>query len=1415
MLNLKKKNSSNTAPSVSYRERFQESILAAVSEVIFAEEIGKSVHAVLAGIRRAFNADVFLFRRSGDSAELAEYLSNKTEEITELLRKAGIRLSPKKINLSGGRDKLFGSPFNEFGDLFPLIGDMTTSAACRKIQTELGVRWIASTSFEIDGRRFLILVLMPDKPPTLKEDLDHFSFLFKAGHYLSGLREKLRQLETRFDEQFVKVKNELREKESAHLYLFNEMTIAAAVLDDRGVVTEANEALKRLIGPGMNPLSQSFSSLLEEECRGDFTEFFVGVAAGQNASTSVSIAGRHFKTYLVTRKKADGERGISVVYLADDTSDVELQNGLGRTIDALRSEKELAERIASEAQSYSESIVKNSGFPIVVVSDGAVKLASSSVSDVFEIAEGERFDQFIARNGLNLPPDSEEGSEISDPKGRAFSVGRWKIGSEDFFVFDDITELRRIEKELARTSVESQELFNGILPTVVVRNGMISKRNDAFENAFGEFLNSDSSFDGFLRYLGESPEAFRKELESAGTIARTCRTTDRKYLKVSASISGDAVFLFFEDITEQESTRQELHDAQSLLNNLLESFAEEPIFIAENGVVRAANVAARNKLPVRLDERINPAKILEGIGIARSEDTGELNGRFYKVENVSLGTADVYRFRQVNQEVAQRAELERLKRRQDILRGLSSADRFEAILQYLGDLLKSDGRGSAKVVGTGVLQVGRGTADVYLMTLASGKMEPSLSLSLTESDVTAVEHGGFLTGIEVPDTTFMNVLSSGDSRLLLRSTAVGDARGFVSISLLSAGVSPEYLEELGLVLDAASSVAAGLHARLAAVKKFEDTGKVTRATVGLAGAGDGPFEEVARRVIDMLRQVFAAESAGIYSVDGPSMTKLISNGSLPESLSVPGIKFGSFTSISQLGPIEMGGTEGLYFATKSRPQKLAVLFRFLGVPPTLSELNAVSSLSLDILESRRTADLQAKAQTQLIANSRAISDFMMRISKAATADEVVKVLADSLISRKGDATIALQKDGAGFSDGHPMEVLGKDDGEYALFEADFRNAGLGVLAVRCAKDTLSRTMVELAVDKIRSLFAMRLPAVQTEIAGLQARLDRAKEEYARLRESIERVPASLRNARIGIDNVLSRLSFVQGDEKVMQEIRLHLASAAKEMSLDLGGSSRAQDELFEAVRASLMESTSSTGESPGIRIRNFETSVLTEFRTDQATFDLLRDLFSNFVLISGVKDCDILMMTAQPGPGEVAEGKAKRMGIRIRAGEGETPTGEAFSGSVSLRAIEEKLEKLGYRLDGNVSGNEITLDVFEMRAIETKQEGAVSALIVEDDKQLLEEESQSLLQVFSRLKVAGDAVEAAKILEAEKFAAAFIDLSLPSINGRELCRQVKKAQPQCVTILLTNREGEEKSEGVDHIALRPLEDDMIRKYIVR
>lgn len=1411
MLNLKKSKSTEAVKPASHQARFQEAFFAALSEIIFMDRPDDAVASIVSAVEKAFDCNTFLFTRSGGTAALATYSADNPERIADLFKKAGIRLSSDKIPLTGGRKKVFEVAFGEFDEIFQLLGDMTTSAACRKLQRELGAAILATASLKTNSSEMALLLLLREKPPTLREDLDRFVFLLKAASHLSDVNGRLQILQNRFDEQLVKLKGELREKESSHLHLFNEMALAAAVLDERGIIVEANDALRRLAGPGVQPEGQSFSSLIDEEARQEFVEFFVGAGAGESRTTSVEISGSHFRTYVVTRKKSDGGRGLSAVYLADDTSDVELHSELGRTIDALRSENESLKKGVHEAKEFSEESVRSAALQAMMVSNGAVEVLSRSMHEMFDVKEGQQFREFLSSNGLAAPGAADGVYEVVDNRGRALSVAHWDVAGRSFYTFRDVSEFRKIEEGLKKSTTESGRLFNSFLPTAAVSGGTLSRWNDMFESLFKEFLSSDRSFDGFLRYLGESPESFKSELRSGTIVMRMCRTTDRKYLNVSASLTEDTTFIFVEDITEQEVLKLQLRGAQGMLSNLLESFVDDPVFILEGGIVRAANVTARNKLSVRLDENVDPSKVLAGIGIARPEDTGELNGRFYKVESIPVGNSQVFRFRPVNQEITQRAEIEKMKRRHAIVRDIPTADKFEEILKSLGDLLAAEGYSAAKVIGTGTLQTSRGTADVFLLTAASGRIEPSLSLSLTESDATAVRHGGSFSGIEIPDSTLMNVISAGDSRLLLQSTAVGDVLGFASISFPSSGVQSQYMDDLAPVLKAASSVAAGLYARMSAERRFEESGKVTRAVVGLTGMGEGSFEEFSRRVTDLLRQVFSAESVGVYSLSGTSMSLAISNGNFPKDLSVPATKFGSLVPANQLESPDMKGAEGFYFAVKSRRQDLALLFRFIGVSPSTSELNAVASVSLDMLEGKRNSEEQAKISAQLLETSKVMSEFMVRLSKAGTPEAVVKVLAESLSAKMKEASVVLSPGNGGADVSRPMELVEKESTGSGIYEADFTSVGLGLLSVKCSGDPLSRTMVELSIDKIKSIFAMKLPALQAESATFRSRLDRAKEEQATLRESVDRVPVSLRNARIAIDNVLSRLSFVQGEEKILQEIRLHLAAAAKEMSVDLDSSSKSQNELFEAVRTALMNPARGGPGNIPAKIKSFETSSLAEFRTDQATFDLLRDLLSNIVMISGLRECDVLMATSQPGPGDAAEGKGKRVGLRLTGAENEAVDQDKIEGSASIRTLVAKIEKLGYTVEADVQANVLTFEIFESKPVEGTEASVLTALLVEDDKQLVEEESQNLLQVFPRLKVAGDAVEAAKLFQAEKFGIAFIDLSLPSINGRELCSQLKKAQPDCTTVLLTNREGEEKSEGVDHITLRPLELDAITR----
>ncbi len=714
------------------------------------------------------------------------------------------------------------------------------------------------------------------------------------------------------------------------------------------------------------------------------------------------------------------------------------------------------------------------------------------------------------------------------------------------------------------------------------------------------------------------------------------------------------------------------------------------------------------------------------------------------------------------------------------------------------------------------------SADVYLLTISTDKIEPSLSLSLNQSDTSFVEHGGIFSKIELPDTTFSNIILAGASKLLIESTSVGDVHGFASIGLADLSFHGSrvdrideqgLIDEIGRVLKVASSTAVDIHTRSSAQKKFEESGKVTRALVGLTGMSDGNFGEVSRSTIDLLKQVFGADSVGVYSIEGPALSSLAVNGNLPNSISIPSVKFGTMIPASQLvtGQTQGSGTgifsvDGLCFLLKSRQQNLALVFKFVGVPPAPSELNAVSSIALNLLESKEATETHARIASGISAESKSMNDFMAGISKASDPQEVFKILRDSLQQRSKESFVSVLTDENPKSSAKPLQMVSKEEGAVTIFEINFLDFGIGNIIIRTSTDPTSRTMVDLAVDKIRSLLSLGLPVAQHESADLKIQLEKVKGDMASLRDSVDKIPATLRNARIGIDGALSRLSFVQGDEKIIQEIRMGLASAAKEFSTDFESIYLDQEVIFKNIGRAVMEH-----ETAAAQIHNFDVSALTEFRVERSVAELIKDVFVNFITASEIPDCEVLMMTSQPSPNELAGGKGKHISVRLTAKEGVTLHEDKARSNQTLAMLVDRIGKMGYEVDTWAHGNELVMDICEIRKLDDAK--GASAILVEDDRALLEEESQNILQIFSHLKIAGDAVEAAKIIESEKFTVAFIDLSLPSINGKELCRQIKTSQPECTTVLLTNREGEEKSSGVDHIILRPITQEVVRSLI--
>ncbi len=1379
--------------------KFRENFLKSLSVVLPGKTMGEILPAIAEAVSQAFESDAFIFERTDETANLLSYTSKKSGDIASLASRAGIKFDAHKIPLSRERVRLFEAGFRGYDELFPLIDDLVTSAASRKIQRELKVEEVASVSAKADSGTCVILLLLPAKIPGMKEELEQFASLLATAFSIVDLKTKVKEFEEKFDEQFIAARNELRARESAHLSVFSEMTLPAALIDKHGLIIESNEALGKLFAAGMNPVGQPLFSVMDEEHRRGFASLLMNLPTEASSETAVKISGKSYKVHIVPSKfEGDGRLNIAV-YFFDETPILNVKEELGRTIDSLRAEKESAEKQAAEERTHLDEVIRNSEVPLLEVVDDKTAVASKSLRELFTIKDGESLNEFVTGNGLTDFESGGNGFEATDRNGRSFIVEKWISPPGTFYSFTQTTDLKAARAEATRLASESDELFNGPLPTAFVKGNELVKTNPAFETVFAEALSSDRTLEGLLKYLGESPGPFLAELQSGAVASRTCRTKDGRYLNLNVVDAHDLILLYAEDITDEENVRQELRRTQNLLSDSLESFSGEPFFIVEGGIVSAANSAAREKLNIKLDQPFEGGTILASYGFSAKDGTLELDGVVHKVNVASSGNSIVYRFEEVTRDIQQRSEIDRLARRQDILKELSSSDHYESILQNLAEIIRIDGIDVVKIISTGTILEAKATAEILLQTFPSEKIEPSRTLSLSPEDIAVIDRGE-ASREELPNTTFMSVVSGDYSKLMISSSAAGDSRGFASIALQEGEIRKEMVEELSHVLKVASSVAIGISTRVSAERKFESSDKVTRALVGLTGIGDEGFEDAARKSVDLLRQIFAPDSVGIYRAEGPVLEKVAMNGSLPDNLSLPDLKFGALVSSGQLETGELTGSEGLYYAVKSRKKDLVMIYKFIGIPPAPSELSAIGSISLDLLESRRGSEHQTKVAGQLLDESKQIIEFMTGLTGAASSQDILAALRLVLERKFGADNISVGTQDTPDDSLKPMELREEKAGESTLYRINLLNFGSGIVTVKCPGNAFSRNVVRLAIDELKSSLVTKLPVLQREAELMRGELDKAKSDLASMRDSVDKVPSSMRSARIKIDNALSRLPFIQGEDRLLQEIRLQLAAAVKDISQDVDTSTKNQDDIFEDVRATI------TGrEGSKAKFKKIDISVLTDFKAPGTSFDLIKDLIVNFLMVADVRESEVILMTAQPSPGEAASGKGKHVSVRLIAPEDDMVHDDPIRNNVSIQTLIANVEKMGYEVDTRALGNELTLDICEVRSVEGSSQQTIRALLVEDDQVLAHEESQKLIEVFTLLKVASDAVEAAMIIESAKFDIAFVDLTLPAVNGRELCQQIKKEQPACITVLLTNREGEERSEGVDRILERPLD----------
>lgn len=367
-----------------------------------------------------------------------------------------------------------------------------------------------------------------------------------------------------FDEQITRIKNEFSTKERFHVGLYDNMPIPAGVLDEGGIIVEANRALKDLFvenarhqqafSERVDPIGQPFSSIMEEECRRNFAEILRSPNIKGEDNFPLVVCERHFKVTLV--HPGGGDR--IVVYLLDETATVNLRIELQKTIDELRKENELTEKLVAQERKYSKDIVRNFPVPVIAVFGDKVEFASESARQIFSITDGESLDEFSSRNEISTLSASELTLETKASGGRTFSVSRWEIGKYCYYSFNEITELKRAEDESQKSSFESGKLLEAILPVACIKENKIVGWNKSFGKLLKDFLATGNDFDEFLSFLNESPDSIKSELSSNSTVTRTIRTRDLKSLKVCLSSAEDSIFVFIEDITEQEDLKQQL-----------------------------------------------------------------------------------------------------------------------------------------------------------------------------------------------------------------------------------------------------------------------------------------------------------------------------------------------------------------------------------------------------------------------------------------------------------------------------------------------------------------------------------------------------------------------------------------------------------------------------------------------------------------------------------------------------------------------------------------------------------------------------------------------------------------------------------------------------------------------------------------
>ena len=112
-----------------------------------------------------------------------------------------------------------------------------------------------------------------------------------------------------------------------------------------------------------------------------------------------------------------------------------------------------------------------------------------------------------------------------------------------------------------------------------------------------------------------------------------------------------------------------------------------------------------------------------------------------------------------------------------------------------------------------------------------------------------------------------------------------------------------------------------------------------------------------------------------------------------------------------------------------------------------------------------------------------------------------------------------------------------------------------------------------------------------------------------------------------------------------------------------------------------------------------------------------------------------------------------------------------------------------------------------------------SILIVDDDASMCETLSDILEEKGYRVVVAQDGAKAIEEVNGQRFDLALIDIVMPGMNGVEILREIKTADPELTTMIMTGHSALEGSvsealeAGVDGVLYKPLDIDAIVEMI--